>query len=102
MQIDLSIFSTKAKPLIGLDISSSAVKMVELSGGGKGVILVETAEGKFKIVGQRGAGATDAAGAQRYAQFVDLKSRIIAFTESGLTETPLGGGSAAPVRVDAR
>ena len=34
MQIDLSIFSTKARPLIGLDISSSAVKMVELSGGG--------------------------------------------------------------------
>ena len=35
MQIDLSIFSTKARPLIGLDISSSAVKLVELSGGGK-------------------------------------------------------------------
>ncbi|HEY5764267.1 MAG TPA: pilus assembly protein PilM [Rhodocyclaceae bacterium] len=31
MQIDLSIFSAKAKPLIGLDLSSSAVKMVELS-----------------------------------------------------------------------
>lgn len=35
MQIDLSIFSTKAKPLFGLDISSSAVKMVELSQNGK-------------------------------------------------------------------
>lgn len=35
MQLDLSIFSTKARPLIGLDISSSAVKMVELSGGSK-------------------------------------------------------------------
>jgi len=35
LQIDLSIFSTKARPLIGLDISSSAVKLVELSGGGK-------------------------------------------------------------------
>lgn len=35
MQIDLSIFSTKARPLIGLDISSSAVKLVELSGSGK-------------------------------------------------------------------
>ena len=35
MQLDLSIFSTKARPLIGLDISSSAVKMVELSGNGK-------------------------------------------------------------------
>lgn len=35
MRIDLSMFSTKARPLIGLDISSSAVKLVELSGGGK-------------------------------------------------------------------
>jgi len=35
LQIDLSIFSTKARPLIGLDISSSAVKLVELSGSGK-------------------------------------------------------------------
>lgn len=37
MQIDLSVFNPKARPLIGLDISSSAVKMVELTdGGGKG------------------------------------------------------------------
>ena len=36
MQIDLSIFNPKARPLIGLDISSSSVKMVELSDGGKG------------------------------------------------------------------
>ena len=36
MQLDLSIFSTKARPVIGLDISSSAVKMVELSSDGKG------------------------------------------------------------------
>lgn len=35
MQIDLSLFSSKAKPVIGLDISSSAVKMVELSGSTK-------------------------------------------------------------------
>lgn len=35
MQIDLSILSNKAKPLVGLDISSSAVKMVELSGDEK-------------------------------------------------------------------
>lgn len=33
MQIDLSIFNPKARPLIGVDISSFAVKMVELSGG---------------------------------------------------------------------
>ena len=31
MQIDLSIFNPKARPLIGLDISSSSVKMVELT-----------------------------------------------------------------------
>ncbi len=41
MQIDLSIFNTKARPLIGLDISSSAVKLVELSGGGKEGFRVE-------------------------------------------------------------
>jgi type IV pilus assembly protein PilM len=35
LQIDLSILSNKAKPIIGLDISSSAVKMVELSGSNK-------------------------------------------------------------------
>jgi len=41
LQIDLSIFSTKARPLIGLDVSSSAIKMVELSGGGKEGFRVE-------------------------------------------------------------
>ena len=41
LQIDLSIFSNKAKPLIGLDISSSAVKMVELSGSEKEGFRVE-------------------------------------------------------------
>lgn len=35
MQLDLSIFNPKARPLIGVDISSSAVKMVELAGNGK-------------------------------------------------------------------
>lgn len=36
MSLDLSfLFNSKARPLIGLDISTSAVKMVELSGGGK-------------------------------------------------------------------
>jgi len=32
LQIDLSIFNPKARPLLGLDISTSAVKMVELTG----------------------------------------------------------------------
>ncbi|HEX5393154.1 MAG TPA: pilus assembly protein PilM [Rhodocyclaceae bacterium] len=32
MQIDLSIFNPSKRPLIGLDISSSSVKMLELSG----------------------------------------------------------------------
>lgn len=41
MQLDLSIFNPKAKPLIGLDISSSAVKMVELSGSPKDGLRVE-------------------------------------------------------------
>lgn len=35
MQFDLSIFSSKARSLIGLDMSSSAVKMVELASDGK-------------------------------------------------------------------
>ncbi|MDP2808606.1 MAG: pilus assembly protein PilM [Rhodocyclaceae bacterium] len=41
MQVDLSIFNPKARPLIGLDISSSAIKMVELVDGGKGGYRVE-------------------------------------------------------------
>lgn len=41
MQIDLSIFNPKARPLIGVDISSFAVKMVELSDGGKGDYHIE-------------------------------------------------------------
>ncbi len=42
MQIDLSIFSPSNRPLIGLDISSSAVKMVELSrNDNKGGVKVE-------------------------------------------------------------
>ena len=41
MQLDLSIFNPKARSLIGLDISSSAVKMVELASDGKGGYRVE-------------------------------------------------------------
>ncbi len=41
MQFDLSIFNPKARSLIGLDISSSAVKMVELASDGKGGYRVE-------------------------------------------------------------
>lgn len=41
MQVDFSIFNPKARPLIGLDISTSAVKMVELTDGGKDSYRVE-------------------------------------------------------------
>lgn len=41
MQIDLSIFNPKARPLIGLDISTSAIKMVELTEGAKGEFRLE-------------------------------------------------------------
>lgn len=41
MQIDLSIFNPKARSLIGLDISSSSVKMVELADAGKDGLRVE-------------------------------------------------------------
>ncbi len=41
MQLDLSIFNPKARSLIGLDISSSAVKMVELGSDGKSGFRVE-------------------------------------------------------------
>ena len=41
MQLDLSIFNPKAHSLIGLDISSSSVKMVELASDGKGKYRVE-------------------------------------------------------------
>ena len=41
MQLDLSIFNPKARSLIGLDISSSSVKMVELASDGKSGYRVE-------------------------------------------------------------
>jgi type IV pilus assembly protein PilM len=41
LQVDFSIFNPKARPLIGLDISTSAVKMVELTDGGKDAYRVE-------------------------------------------------------------
>lgn len=41
MQFDLSIFGQKARPLIGVDISSSAVKMVELASDGRNGYRVE-------------------------------------------------------------
>ncbi|MDD5250403.1 MAG: pilus assembly protein PilM [Rhodocyclaceae bacterium] len=41
MQIDLSIFNPKARPLIGVDISSFAVKMVELADNGNGDLRIE-------------------------------------------------------------
>ena len=44
MQLDLSIFNPKARSLIGLDISSSSVKMVELASDGNIVNLEAAAE----------------------------------------------------------
>jgi type IV pilus assembly protein PilM len=41
LQIDLSIFNPKARPLIGLDISTTAIKMVELTETGKDAFRVE-------------------------------------------------------------
>ncbi len=41
MRFDLSIFSLKARPLIGLDISSSSVKLVELTDAGHGQHRIE-------------------------------------------------------------
>ena len=41
MQLDFSIFNPKTRALIGLDVSSSAVKMVELSGDAKSGYRVE-------------------------------------------------------------
>lgn len=41
MQLDFSIFNPKARSLIGLDISSSSVKMVELASDGKSGYRVE-------------------------------------------------------------
>lgn len=41
MQVDLSIFNPKARPLIGLDISTSAIKMVELTESAKDAFRVE-------------------------------------------------------------
>jgi type IV pilus assembly protein PilM len=41
LQIDLSLFGPKTRPLCGLDISSSSVKMVELADAGKGAYRIE-------------------------------------------------------------
>jgi type IV pilus assembly protein PilM len=41
LQVDLSIFNPKARPLLGLDISTSAIKMVELTEGAKGEFRLE-------------------------------------------------------------
>ena len=41
MQLDLSIFNPKARPLVGLDISTSSVKLVELTDAGKDGYRVE-------------------------------------------------------------
>lgn len=41
MQLDLSIFNPKSRSLIGLDISSSSIKMVELASDGKNGYRVE-------------------------------------------------------------
>lgn len=41
MSLDLSIFNPKARPLVGLDVSSSSVKMVELTDAGKGSYRIE-------------------------------------------------------------
>ncbi len=41
MQLDLSIFNPKARPLVGLDISTSSVKLVELTEAGKDGYRVE-------------------------------------------------------------
>lgn len=41
MPVDLSFFNPKARPLIGLDVSSSSVKMVELTDAGKGGYRIE-------------------------------------------------------------
>ena len=41
MQVDLSIFNPKARPLLGLDISTSSIKMVELTESAKGSYRME-------------------------------------------------------------
>lgn len=41
MALDYSLFNPKVRPLLGLDVSSSSVKMVELSDGGKGGFRIE-------------------------------------------------------------
>ncbi len=41
MALDFSLFNPKVRPLFGLDVSSSSVKMVELTEAGKGAIRIE-------------------------------------------------------------
>jgi type IV pilus assembly protein PilM len=41
LALDFSLFNPKVRPLFGLDVSSSSVKMVELTEAGKGAIRIE-------------------------------------------------------------
>lgn len=41
MDLDFSLFNPKVRPLFGLDVSSSSVKMVELADAGKGTFRIE-------------------------------------------------------------
>ena len=41
MSLDFSLFNPKARPLFGLDVSSSSIKMVELGDAGKGSVRIE-------------------------------------------------------------
>ena len=54
MQIDVSalksIFNPKLRPLIGVDVSSTAVKMVELADAGKGLQLMNVGSDMQSII----------------------------------------------------
>ena len=66
----------------------------------RGVIYVETAKGRVKLLGQRPAGNTDVAGQRRYEQYVNYKTVVTTWFQSTVGELPVGGASPKPIRVE--
>ncbi len=66
----------------------------------RGVIYVETAKGRVKLIGQRPAGNTDVAGQRRYEQYVNFKTVVTTWFQSTVGELPVGGATPKPIRVE--
>ena len=69
----------------------------------RGVLFVESARGKFKVVGTQPGGSSDAMGAQRFKEFTEMKGVVAHWfrLDHVPSEMPVGGASPLPVQIDA-